>query len=239
MSRLASERPADERNKARAHHEKSRDSAQRRRQPTPSGPSSSTARPSRPRRSRRAFTSSRRRSAISATSRCGRSPCWPPPTAFSPRTRGVSRTLLAHYGIETPLVALSRAQRRRGAPARAAADGRGSGAGADLRRRHAADLRSRLQAGRRSGRLRASPSTAAPGASAALAALCVAGLPTDRFFFEGFLPPKSAARRERINALAARAGDARLLRGADAARRVRSPISRSNSGRGPRRSRAN
>ena len=45
--------------------------------------------------------------------------------------------------------------------------------------------------------------TAAPGASAALAALCVAGLPTDRFFFEGFLPAKSAARRERLNALAA------------------------------------
>ena len=44
--------------------------------------------------------------------------------------------------------------------------------------------------------------TAAPGPSAALAALCVAGLPTDRFFFEGFLPPRSAARRERINALA-------------------------------------
>ena len=45
--------------------------------------------------------------------------------------------------------------------------------------------------------------TAAPGASAALAALCVAGLPSDRFFFEGFLPPKSAARRERLNGLAA------------------------------------
>ena len=45
--------------------------------------------------------------------------------------------------------------------------------------------------------------TAAPGPSAALAALCVAGLPSDRFFFEGFLPPKSAARRERLNALAA------------------------------------
>src|SRR5208337_3795063 len=44
--------------------------------------------------------------------------------------------------------------------------------------------------------------TAAPGPSAALAALCVAGLPTDRFFFEGFLPPRSAARRERINLLA-------------------------------------
>jgi 16S rRNA (cytidine1402-2'-O)-methyltransferase len=44
--------------------------------------------------------------------------------------------------------------------------------------------------------------TAAPGASAALAALCVAGLPTDRFFFAGFLPPRSGARRERINTLA-------------------------------------
>lgn len=36
---------------------------------------------------------------------------------------------------------------------------------------------------------------AAPGASAVLAALCVAGLPTDRFLFAGFLPPKSAARK--------------------------------------------
>jgi 16S rRNA (cytidine1402-2'-O)-methyltransferase len=40
--------------------------------------------------------------------------------------------------------------------------------------------------------------TAVPGASAALAALTVSGLPTDRFFFEGFLPAKSAARRSRI-----------------------------------------
>jgi 16S rRNA (cytidine1402-2'-O)-methyltransferase len=44
--------------------------------------------------------------------------------------------------------------------------------------------------------------TALPGASATLAALTVAGLPTDRFFFEGFLPPKEAARRARIAALA-------------------------------------
>jgi len=43
----------------------------------------------------------------------------------------------------------------------------------------------------------------APGPSAALAALVVAGLPTDRFFFEGFLPNKSAARRARINEIAA------------------------------------
>jgi 16S rRNA (cytidine1402-2'-O)-methyltransferase len=34
-----------------------------------------------------------------------------------------------------------------------------------------------------------------PGASAALAALIVSGLPTDRFFFQGFLPAKSGARK--------------------------------------------
>ena len=43
--------------------------------------------------------------------------------------------------------------------------------------------------------------TALPGASAVLTGLVVAGLPTDRFFFEGFLPPKSAARRTRAEAL--------------------------------------
>ena len=40
--------------------------------------------------------------------------------------------------------------------------------------------------------------TALPGPSALLAALTVAGLPTDQFFFAGFLPPKQAARRARI-----------------------------------------
>jgi 16S rRNA (cytidine1402-2'-O)-methyltransferase len=43
--------------------------------------------------------------------------------------------------------------------------------------------------------------TAAPGASAALTGLTVAGLPTDRFFFEGFLPAKEGARRTRITEL--------------------------------------
>lgn len=41
-----------------------------------------------------------------------------------------------------------------------------------------------------------------PGASAVVAALSVAGLPTDRWVFEGFLPAKSAARQQRLQQLA-------------------------------------
>lgn len=44
--------------------------------------------------------------------------------------------------------------------------------------------------------------TAVPGPSAVLAALTASGLPTDRFFFEGFLPSRETARRERIDELA-------------------------------------
>ena len=44
--------------------------------------------------------------------------------------------------------------------------------------------------------------TSIPGASAVLAALVIAGLPTDRFFFEGFLPHKSGPRRARLAELA-------------------------------------
>jgi 16S rRNA (cytidine1402-2'-O)-methyltransferase len=44
--------------------------------------------------------------------------------------------------------------------------------------------------------------TALPGPSAMLAALTVGGLPTDRFFFEGFLPVKPGQRRARIAELA-------------------------------------
>jgi 16S rRNA (cytidine1402-2'-O)-methyltransferase len=47
------------------------------------------------------------------------------------------------------------------------------------------------------------PVVAVPGACAAIAALSVAGLPTDRFAFEGFLPAKSTARRSQLEALAA------------------------------------
>ena len=40
-----------------------------------------------------------------------------------------------------------------------------------------------------------------PGACAAIAALSAAGLPTDRFVFEGFLPAKSQARQQRLREL--------------------------------------
>lgn len=42
-----------------------------------------------------------------------------------------------------------------------------------------------------------------PGPSALLAALVAAGLPSDRFFFEGFLPPKTIARKARLAELRA------------------------------------
>lgn len=44
--------------------------------------------------------------------------------------------------------------------------------------------------------------TAIPGACAAVAALAIAGLPSDRFLFAGFLPAKDKARRETLSALA-------------------------------------
>jgi len=43
---------------------------------------------------------------------------------------------------------------------------------------------------------------ALPGPSSVLAALAVAALPTDRFFFEGFLPSRQMARRSRLSELA-------------------------------------
>ena len=46
------------------------------------------------------------------------------------------------------------------------------------------------------------PVLTVPGPSAVTAALAVSGLPTDRFAFEGFLPPRSSARRRMLQDLA-------------------------------------
>lgn len=46
------------------------------------------------------------------------------------------------------------------------------------------------------------PVISIPGPCAAIAALSISGLPSDRFAFEGFLPAKAAARRDRLTELA-------------------------------------
>jgi 16S rRNA (cytidine1402-2'-O)-methyltransferase len=62
---------------------------------------------------------------------------------------------------------------------------------------------------------------AVPGASAVLSALSVSALPTDAFYFAGFLPPKEAARRSRIAELAAVPGSLILF---EAPSRVRAAL---------------
>jgi 16S rRNA (cytidine1402-2'-O)-methyltransferase len=53
----------------------------------------------------------------------------------------------------------------------------------------------------RLARRRGCPVVPIPGACSLIAALSVAGLPTDRFVFEGFLPNRGSARRQRLQAL--------------------------------------
>jgi 16S rRNA (cytidine1402-2'-O)-methyltransferase len=54
----------------------------------------------------------------------------------------------------------------------------------------------------REARAEGLPVVPIPGPSASVAALSVSGLPTDRFLFVGFLPPRSGARRKAIEQLA-------------------------------------
>jgi 16S rRNA (cytidine1402-2'-O)-methyltransferase len=61
------------------------------------------------------------------------------------------------------------------------------------------------------------PIDVAPGPSAALAALVISGLPTDRFVFEGFLPRTGRARQDRLAAIGAEGRTVVLF---EAARRV-------------------
>jgi 16S rRNA (cytidine1402-2'-O)-methyltransferase len=56
----------------------------------------------------------------------------------------------------------------------------------------------------REARAEGLPVTPVPGASAAVAALSVSGLPTDRFLFVGFLPARTHARRQALEGLAPR-----------------------------------
>jgi len=73
---------------------------------------------------------------------------------------------------------------------------------------------------------------AIPGPSAAIAALSVAGLPTDRFVFEGFLPPRDSARRARLKELSA---ETRTIVFYEAARRLSATIAEMSTVFGPSR----
>src|SRR5712692_10516305 len=113
----------------------------------------------------------------------------------------VTRKLLDHYGIATPLTPYhdhNAAQARPKLLARLAAGAAlalVSDAGTPL----ISDPGFKLV---RKAAAAGIPVTAVPGASALLAALTVAGLPTDRFLFVGFLPAKSAARRRALREIA-------------------------------------
>ncbi len=115
-----------------------------------------------------------------------------------------SAPLMARCGVKTPLTALHEhnereecerlvARLREGAEIALISD-----AGTPL----ISDPGFRLVRAARAAGIAVSP---VPGPCAAIAALSVAGLPSDRFVFEGFLPAKAAARRERLAELAAEA----------------------------------
>ncbi|RMF75807.1 MAG: 16S rRNA (cytidine(1402)-2'-O)-methyltransferase [Alphaproteobacteria bacterium] len=108
-----------------------------------------------------------------------------------------SRKLLEHFGIATPLTSLhehnerdksaSLVQQLRSGRDIALISDAGTPAISDpgyrlVRRCHEEGL----------------AVTIVPGAQAAVSALAVSGLPTDRFAFEGFLPAKKGARRRRL-----------------------------------------
>jgi len=113
-----------------------------------------------------------------------------------------TRQLLAHFGVERPLIALHEHNEDEQAAKLVARLLAGeslalvSDAGTPL----VSDPGFRLVRAARAAGVRVSP---VPGPSALIAALSVAGLPSDRFVFEGFLPAKASARRERLAGLLA------------------------------------
>ena len=118
-----------------------------------------------------------------------------------------SRPLLVHHNIDTPLIALHDHNERDAVDAvvRRMQGGDAVALISDAGTPLISDPGFRLVRAARAAGIRCIP---VPGACAAIAALSVAGLPSDRFVFEGFLPPKAAARRSRLQELAS---DARTL----------------------------
>ncbi|SIN74605.1 16S rRNA (cytidine1402-2'-O)-methyltransferase [Sulfurivirga caldicuralii] len=111
-----------------------------------------------------------------------------------------TRQLLAHYGISRPLISLhehneaSRAEQLLVRLQNGECGALVSDAGTPLISDPGATLVRRLRDAGIHVR-------AVPGPSALIAALSIAGLPTDRFAFEGFLPPKAGARQRVLESL--------------------------------------
>lgn len=131
-----------------------------------------------------------------------------------------SRQMLRHFGIRKPLVSLHEHNERSRIP-KLLEDllaGRSIALVSDAGTPLISDPGYALLRSLRERGLRAVP---IPGPSSLLAALSVAGLPTDRFCFEGFLPAKSAARRSRLESLR---DDSHTLVFFEAGRRIRSSL---------------
>ena len=114
----------------------------------------------------------------------------------------VTRVLLAHYGVTTPIIAYHEhnAAEMRPVVLERLAAGQALALVSDAGTPLVSDpgyklVEAAIEAGH--------PVTAIPGASAVLTGLVLSGLPTDRFFFEGFLPSKSGERRRRARELEA------------------------------------
>jgi 16S rRNA (cytidine1402-2'-O)-methyltransferase len=111
-----------------------------------------------------------------------------------------SRILLRHYALRTPLLSLHEHNEAARVPIlvdrlrRGAAIALVSDAGTPL----ICDPGHRLVSAAHAAGIRVIP---VPGPSAVIAALSVAGLPVDRFAFEGYLPARAPARRARLKQL--------------------------------------
>ena len=112
----------------------------------------------------------------------------------------VTRKLVDHYAIATPLTPYHDHNAAEARPKLLArlAEGASVALVSDAGTPLVSDPGYKLV---RAAREQGASVTALPGASAVLAALMVSALPTDRFFFEGFLSAKEAARRARITEL--------------------------------------
>jgi len=119
-----------------------------------------------------------------------------------------TQKLLNHYGITTPTVSYHEHNERE----RAAElldrlkDGRDVAVVSDAGTPAISDPGFRLARMAIENEIKVVP---VPGASALITALVASGLPTDEFFFGGFLPSRSGARRARLNEL--RSIDATLI----------------------------